>query len=58
MINIPIDLGDVILYVDWEEFNKRREYYNKMQIEAIGRITTANIPQQYGYSVYGKELKY
>ena len=30
MINIPIDLGDVILYVDWEEFNKRREYYNKM----------------------------
>lgn len=48
MIKIPIDLGDMILYVDWEEFIDNREWYEQIELEKTGRITTRDTPKGKG----------
>lgn len=44
-IRIPINMGDYILYVRWEEYKRYRDYYDNLQYNKIGRIEDKNVPQ-------------
>ena len=52
---IPIDLGDRKIFIDWEEYCRHREQYEKLQIEKLGKVVTKDIPEYHGYSLYDKK---
>ena len=48
---IPIDLGDRKIFIDWEEYCRHREQYEKLQIEKLGKVIV-DVPEYHGYSLY------
>lgn len=49
---IPIDLGDKKIFIDWEEYCRHREQYEKLQIEKLGKVVIKDVPEYHGYSLY------